>query len=88
MQGKIGKRYEAVISGVIQRGVFVEVIENKCEGLVKAKDLPGDYYTYDLKNHMFQGERKGKTYRLGDEVSVVLLGADLVKKQLDFQVVS
>ena len=88
MQDKIGKRYEAVISGVIQRGVFVEVVENKCEGLVKAKDLPGDYYTYDLKNHMFQGERTGKTYQLGDEVSVVLQGADLVKKQLDFQVVS
>ena len=87
MQDKIGKRYEAVISGVIQRGVFVEVVENKCEGLVKAKDLPGDYYTYDLKNHMFQGERAGKTYQLGDEVSVVLQGADLVKKQLNFQVV-
>ena len=88
MQDKIGKRYEAVISGVIQRGVFVEVVENKCEGLVKAKDLPGDFYVYDLKNHMFQGERTGKKYQLGDEVAVVLHGADLVKKQLDFQVVS
>ena len=88
MQDKIGKRYEAVISGVIQRGVFVEVLENKCEGLVKAKDLPGDFYVYDLKNHMFQGERTGKKYQLGDEVAVVLQGADLIKKQLDFQVVS
>ena len=88
MQDKIGKRYEAVISGVIQRGVFVEVVENKCEGLVKAKDLMGDFYVYDLKNHMFQGERTGKKYQLGDEVSVVLQGADLVKKQLDFQVVT
>ena len=88
MQDKIGKRYEAVISGVIQRGVFVEVVDNKCEGLVKAKDLAGDFYVYDLKNHMFQGERTGKKYQLGDEVSVVLQGADLIKKQLDFQVVS
>ena len=88
MQDKIGKRYGAVISGVIQRGVFVEVIENKCEGLVKAKDLPGDFYVYDLKNHMFQGERTGRKYQLGDEVAVVLHGADLIKKQLDFQVVS
>jgi ribonuclease R/exosome complex exonuclease DIS3/RRP44 len=88
MQDKTGKRYEAVISGVIQRGVFVEVVDNKCEGLVKAKDLPGDFYVYDLKNHMFQGERTGKKYQLGDEVAVVLQGADLVKKQLDFQVVS
>lgn len=88
MQDKTGKRYEAVISGVIQRGVFVEVVDNKCEGLVKAKDLPGDFYVYDLKNHMFKGERTGKKYQLGDEVAVVLQGADLVKKQLDFQVVS
>ena len=88
MQDKIGKKYNAVVSGVIQRGVFVEVVENKCEGLVKAKDLPGDFYVYDLKNHMFQGERTGKKYQLGDEVFVVLQGADLVKKQLDFQVVS
>ena len=88
MQEKIGKRYQAVVSGVIQRGIFVEVVENKCEGLVKAKDLPGDFYTYDIKNHMFQGERTGKKYQLGDEVFVVLQGADMIKKQLDFQVVS
>ena len=88
MQEKIGKRYQAVVSGVIQRGIFVEVVENKCEGLVKAKDLPGDFYSYDIKNHMFQGERTGKKYQLGDEVFVVLQGADMIKKQLDFQVVS
>jgi len=88
MEDKIGMRYEAIISGVIQRGVFVEVVESKCEGLVKAKDLPGDFYVHDLKNHLFQGERTGKKYQLGDEVSVVLQGADIVKKQLDFQIVS
>ena len=52
MSDKEGEIFEAVISGVIPRGVFVEIVENKCEGLVKAKDLPGDYFTYDLGSQM------------------------------------
>ena len=52
MLDKEGKIFEAVISGVTARGVFVEVVENKCEGLVKAKDLPGDFYVHDEKNHL------------------------------------
>ena len=64
MQDKEGKIFEAVISGVTARGVFVEVVENKCEGLVKAKDLPGDFYVHDEKNHQFVGERTGKNISL------------------------
>ncbi len=88
MLDKEGKSFEAVISGVVARGVFVEVVENKCEGLVKAKDLPGDFYVHDQKNHRFVGERTGKKYQLGDKTRVVLIKADQIKKRLDFQITS
>ena len=88
MLDKEGKTFEAVISGVIARGVFVEMVENKCEGLVKAKDLPGDFYVHDQKNHRFVGERTGKKYQLGDKTRVVLIKADQIKKRLDFQILS
>ena len=88
MLDKEGEVFDAVISGVIARGVFVEVVENKCEGMVKAKDLPGDYFVHDQKNHSFVGEKTGKKYQLGDKTRVMLVKADKVKKRLDFQVLS
>ena len=88
MLDKEGQIFDAVISGVIARGVFVEVVENKCEGMVKAKDLPGDYFVHDQKNHRFVGEKTGKKYQLGDKTRVMLVKADKVKKRLDFQVLS
>ena len=88
MLDKEGKIFEAVISGVTARGVFVEVVENKCEGLVKAKDLPGDFYVHDEKNHQFVGEKTGKKYQLGDKTRVMLIKADQVKRRLDFQILS
>ena len=86
MLDKEGKIFEAVISGVTSRGVFVEVVENKCEGLVKAKDLPGDFYVHDEKNHQFVGEKTGKKYQLGDKTRAMLIKADQVKRRLDFQI--
>ena len=88
MLDKEGQIFEAVISGVIARGVFVEVVENKCEGMVKAKDLPGDYFVHDQKNHRFVGEKTEKKYQLGDKTRVMLVKADKIKKRLDFQVLS
>jgi ribonuclease R/exosome complex exonuclease DIS3/RRP44 len=88
MKDKEGKTFDAVISGVVARGVFVEVIENKCEGLVKAKDLPGDFFVHDEKNHRFVGEKTGKKYQLGDKTRVMLIKADQIKKRLDFQVLT
>lgn len=88
MLDKEGQIFEAVISGVIARGVFVEVVENKCEGMVKAKDLPGDYFVHDQKSHRFVGEKTGKKYQLGDKTRVMLVKADKIKKRLDFQVLS
>lgn len=88
MLDKEGKIFEAVISGVIARGVFVEVIENKCEGLVKAKDLTGDFFIHDEKNHQFVGEKTGKKYQLGDKTRVMLIKADQAKRRLDFQILT
>ena len=88
MLDKEGEIFEAVISGVIDRGIFVEVVENKCEGMVRAKDLPGDYFVLDQKNHSFVGEKTGKKYQLGDKTRVMLVKADKVKKRLDFQVLN
>ena len=84
MEEKINQVFEGVISGVTDRGIYVEIIENKCEGLVKISELQGDYFIYNEKIHSLVGERTNKIYQLGDPVDVVVKKADLVKRQLDF----
>ncbi len=84
MADKIDQCFEGVISGVTDRGIYVEIIENKCEGLVKISQIEGDYFVYDEKSHSLVGERTNKVYQLGDPVSVIVKKADLIKRQLDF----
>ena len=84
MVDKINQVFEGVISGVTDRGIYVEIIENKCEGLVKISELHGDYFIYNENTHSLVGERTNKIYQLGDTVKVVVKKADLVKRQLDF----
>ncbi|MEC7068676.1 MAG: VacB/RNase II family 3'-5' exoribonuclease, partial [Bacteroidota bacterium] len=84
MEEKIDQVFEGVISGVTDRGIYVEIIENKCEGLVKISELQGDYFNYNEKTHSLVGERTNKIHQLGDPVNVVVKKADLVKRQLDF----
>ena len=84
MEDKINQRFEGVISGVTERGIYVEIIENKCEGLVKIFEIKGDYFIYEEKIHSLVGERSKKTYQLGDHVYVIVKKADLMKRQLDF----
>lgn len=84
MENHIGHIFEGVISGVTDRGLYVEIIENKCEGMVRIKDVPGDYYSFDEKNHALVGERTNKIYQLGDIISVEVAKADLIKRHLDF----
>ncbi len=62
----------------------MEIIENKCEGLVRLRDIGNDFYELDEKNYCIIGHRSGRVFRLGDEVEVVVKNADLVKKQIDF----
>ena len=84
MEDKIDQSFEGVISGVTERGIYVEIVENKCEGMVKISEIKGDYYVYDEKRHRLIGERTQKSYQLGDPVVVVVKKADIMKRQLDF----
>ena len=81
---KVGEEYDGTISGVTEWGIFVEIVENKCEGLVRAREMNDDSYTYDEDNYRYVGRHKGKVYALGDTVFVIVKKADLLKKQLDF----
>ena len=84
MQEHVGQVYDGVISGVTEWGLYVELNENKCEGMVPIRDLDDDYYEYDEKNYCLRGRRKKHVYSLGDAIAVRVARANLEKKQLDF----
>ena len=85
MQDKLGMVFDGVISGVTEWGLYVELNENKCEGLVPIRDLDDDYYEFDEKNYCLLGRRKKRQYRLGDPITIKVAQANLERKQLDFQ---
>ena len=87
MGDHMGEIYDGVISGVTEWGLYVELNDNMCEGLVPVRDLADDYYDFDEKNYSLVGRRRGVRYRLGDEVRVRVARASLEKKQLDFVLV-
>lgn len=87
MADHMGEVYEGVISGVTEWGLFVEINDNKCEGLVPVRDLADDYYDFDESNYCLVGRRRGVRYRLGDAIRVKVARAALDKKQLDFVLV-
>ena len=84
MQEHLGESYSGIISGVTEWGLYVELNDNVCEGLVPMRDLADDYYDFDEKNHCLIGRRHNHRYRLGDNVAIKVARADLEKKQLDF----
>lgn len=85
LEDKIGQTFKGVISGVTEWGIFVEIIENKCEGRVSIRDMKDDQYAFDEDNYRIVGRRTGRIYTLGDTVMIKVKRADLVKKQLDFE---
>lgn len=87
MSDKLGMVFDGVISGVTEWGLYVELNENKCEGLVPIRDLDDDYYEFDEKNYCLVGRRKKQQYRLGDPITIKVAQANLERKQLDFQLV-
>jgi ribonuclease R len=87
MKDRIGAEFAGTISGVTEWGMFVEVTDTKCEGLVRMKDIPGDYFEFDEKKMAAVGVKTKKVYRLGDTVRIEVKRADLAKKQLDFLLV-
>ncbi|MBD5323105.1 MAG: ribonuclease R [Bacteroides sp.] len=84
MQSHLGENYSGIISGVTEWGLYVELNDNLCEGLVPMRDLADDFYDFDEKNHCLVGRQHNHRYRLGDNVDIKVARADLEKKQLDF----
>ena len=87
MADHLGEEYTGMISGVTEWGLYVELDDNKCEGLVPMRDLADDFYDFDEKNYCLRGRRRGNIYRLGDQVKVRVANTNLEKKQLDFVIV-
>ena len=84
LKNKIGDCFEGVVSGVTEWGLYVEIIENKCEGLVKASSIKDDHYIYDEKKYALIGYRTKVSYQLGQKVKIKIQRADLERKQMDF----
>ncbi len=87
MQQHNEEEFLGVISGVTEWGIYVEVIANKCEGMVRLRDIREDHYDYDEENYAIVGRKTKKVYQLGDEVYVSVKNADLVKRHLDFNLI-
>lgn len=84
MKDKVGEEFDALISGVTNFGIFVEVLEILAEGLIRLRDLDDDYYVFDEKNHLLKGRRNKRVYRLGDMVRVKLVRVDIDRLEIDF----
>ncbi|POS03013.1 RNAse R [Flavobacterium croceum DSM 17960] len=84
MQDHKDQEFLGVISGVTEWGIYVEIIENKCEGMIRIRDIKEDYYTFDEKQYALVGAVSKDLLQLGDEVYVKVKNADLIKKQLDY----
>lgn len=87
MEDHKDEEFLGVISGVTEWGIYVEIIDNKCEGMIRIRDLKNDYYIFDERQYAIIGERTKKTYQLGDEVYVMVKATDLVKRHLDFSLI-
>jgi ribonuclease R len=83
MQQFVGQSFKGMITGVTDWGLFVEMEENRCEGMIRLRDLRDDFYYFDEKNHALVGDVSGKIYSLGDSIWVKVKAADLDKKQID-----
>lgn len=84
MSGHLGQVYDGVISGVTEWGLYVELNENKCEGMIPMRDLDDDFYEFDEKNFRLIGRRHRHSYSLGDPITIKVARTNLEKKQLDF----
>ena len=87
MEDHKNEDFVGVISGVTDWGIYVEIIANKCEGMVSVRDMNDDHYQFDESQYALIGKKSGVTYQLGDEVVVKVKNTDLVKKHLDFTMI-
>ena len=87
MQDKIGRRYEGIITGVTEWGIYVEICENKIEGMVSIRGINDDYYYFDEDNYCIIGRMHNKKYTLGDKVFIKVVRSDIERKQIDFALI-
>lgn len=88
LQNQLGNSFSGIISGVTEWGMYVEIQENKCEGMVRLRDITDDFYSLDEKNYAIIGQRKKKKYQLGDEVEIKVKNVNLAKRQIDFTLIN
>lgn len=86
MQERIGEKFTGIVSGVVERGLYVEIEDNKCEGMARPQDIPGDFYIFDERNHAFVGKKSKIAIQLGDRVTIKVTAADPIKRHLDFNI--
>jgi len=84
MQDKIGSTFSGIISGVTERGIYVEITENKCEGMISINNIEEDKFFYDQTKHLLEGHVSGLIYKLGDPIEIIVKKADLINRRLDF----
>ena len=87
MENKVGEQFEGIISGMNDYGMFVELTDSKCEGMVRLRTMADDYYYFDSKNLCVIGSRSKKIFEIGQRLYVSVAKADLTRKQLDFELV-
>ena len=88
MSKRLNEKFAGIVSGINERGVFVEVISNKCEGFVRMKDIPHDYFVYNYKTNSLIGQNTKEEYCLGDKVLIRVEKTNLEKKHIDFKILS
>ena len=84
---KIGEKFSGLISGITDWGIYIELDENKCEGMVTLSSMKDDQYFYDSESQMMVGYHKKKTFKLGQEVNVMVKRTNLFKRQIDFALI-
>jgi exoribonuclease R len=85
LEKHVGESFMGVISGVTEWGVYVELTDNYCEGMIRISAFRDDYYTFDSKNFCIEGERTGRIFQLGDPMKITVKNVDLDRKQIDFE---
>jgi ribonuclease R len=87
MQDKVGKIFDGVVSGLTDWGIYVEIVENKCEGMVSIKSIVDDFYEFNEEEYMIVGRQSGRKFEIGDEVKIEVMNANLSRRQLDYKLV-
>jgi ribonuclease R len=87
MQDKVGKIFDGVVSGLTDWGIYVEIVENKCEGMVSIKSIVDDFYEFNEEEYMIVGRQSGRKFEIGDEVRIEVMNANLSRRQLDYRLV-